>query len=125
MTTNVSAFMADFIRAGINNIPKEHIEAGRSLGLTKFQVWRHIILPEVIHNTLPMFTAYYIFVFIYSSLASSVSVYELTHAANKVIMLNFRSLEVYTIIAIMYAIVVLPFYFFARKLEKKSKKVII
>lgn len=124
LTSNLLSFIADVVRAAIDNMPKEHIDAARSLGLSTVQIWKHIILPEVVHNILPTLALLYLMAFKLSSLASIISVYELTHSADLVVMNTFRSLEVYTVVTIIYACIVLPFFYFARRMEKKYPGVI-
>ena len=58
-----SAFMAETYRAGIESVPKGHTEAGLSVGLSRFQVMRYIILPQAVRTILPPIGNEFVIVF--------------------------------------------------------------
>lgn len=50
---NSSAYIAEIIRAGLNSLPKGQFEAAASLHVPRWHMWKDIILPQVMNNTLP------------------------------------------------------------------------
>lgn len=121
MIVNLSAFAAETIRAGIESIPRGHSEAALGLGMSKRQVLFRIILPQASKVMIPNMLGLFITMLKLSSLASVIAVYELLHSANNVISQTYRPLEIYTVIALIYLIIVLPVSLFARRLEKKIR----
>lgn len=118
LAINLSAFAADILRGGIVAIPEEHIEAGEALGMTRWVVIRRIIIPETIRRSVPALTAMYITMFKFSTLASVISVWELLHTADSIIINTYKPLEVYTVVAVIYLAVIMPATYLARRIEK-------
>ena len=119
LAVNLCAFAADILRGGIDAIPREHIEAAEALGMTRRQVIRRIIIPETIRRSIPGLTAMYITMFKFSTLASVISVWELLHSADSVIINTYKPLEIYTVVGAIYLVVIMPATYVARWLEKR------
>ncbi|HKB90717.1 MAG TPA: amino acid ABC transporter permease, partial [Opitutaceae bacterium] len=62
MTVNLSAYAAEIIRAGIQSIHRGQFEAGLSLGMTRGQVFRHVILIPAVEAVYPALTSQFIIV---------------------------------------------------------------
>ncbi len=118
LAINLAAFAADILRGGITAIPHEHIEAGLALGMDKSLVRRRVIVPETFRRCIPALTALYITMFKFSTLASVISVWELLHAGDAIIINTYKPLEVYTAIAVMYLVVIVPTTYAAKRLEQ-------
>lgn len=121
LSINLSAFIAETVRAGIESIPRGQYEAGIVLGMTPIQTMVKIILPQAVKNILPNLIGSYAMQLKNSSLASIIGINELLHQGNIVISNTFRPLEIYTAIAIIYSIIVLPFLFLSEYFERKLK----
>lgn len=117
LSLTLSAFVAEIVRSSLLAVPNGHIEAGRALGMTKAQTLRFITIPQAIRVIVPPLLTMYISTLKMSSLASVIAVYELLHSAQNLIMTSFRPLEIYTVVALGYVIMVLPFAFFTRRYE--------
>ena len=102
MTINLGAYSTEIIRAGIEAVPKGHIEAGVSLAMTKWQVLRHIILKQAFQKVYPALSSQIIIVMLGSAVVSQISAQDLTYAANLVASRNFRNFEVYLLVAMTY-----------------------
>jgi polar amino acid transport system permease protein len=102
MTINLGAYSTEIIRAGIEAVPKGHIEAGVSLAMTKWQVLRHIILKQAFQKVYPALSSQIIIVMLGSAVVSQISAQDLTYAANLVASRNFRNFEVYLLVALTY-----------------------
>jgi His/Glu/Gln/Arg/opine family amino acid ABC transporter permease subunit len=96
------AYLTEIFRAGIESIYKEYIEAGTALGLTRLQIARFIIVPLMFRITLPSLGNTFISLFKDTSLASAISVGELTYGAIRINVDTYRVIEVYTVVGLMY-----------------------
>lgn len=105
----MGAYATEIIRGGLASIPRSQIEAGQCLGLTRWQVFRHVILPPALRNIYPSITSQIVLLLLGTSLASQVSAPELFHAAAFVESRTFRSFEVYAVVCAIYFTLVLAF----------------
>jgi His/Glu/Gln/Arg/opine family amino acid ABC transporter permease subunit len=108
LTVYSSAFIAEAYRAGIQAVPAGHREAAQVLGLTPAQSFRRIVLPQAIRLTLPPLAANFVQLIKYSSLASVISVSEITRRGMELSATAFRPLEIFTFIAIIYFAICWP-----------------
>jgi len=102
LVLNVSAYVAEILRAGIESIAKGQIEAGTALGLTPLQVFRHVTIKPAIKAVYPALTSQYVLLMLQSSVISAISAEELTAIANDIASATFASFEVYIIVTIIY-----------------------
>ncbi len=114
-----SAFEAEIFRAGIKSIPKSQREAAMIMGCTEPQVLWYVILPQTIRNILPPLVNQFAYMLKISSIASVIGLGELTRKANELTVIEYRPLEIYTILIVEYLALVLIVSFVARKIEKK------
>ena len=82
MTINLGAYSTEIIRAGIEAVPKGHIEAGLSLAMTKWEVLRRIVLNQAFRKIYPALSSQIIIVMLGSAVVSQISAEDLTYAAN-------------------------------------------
>lgn len=73
-----AAYMAETVRGGLQTIPKGQFGAARSLGLTEYQVYVHVILPQALVTIIPAFVNSLLSCFMDTSLVMVVSMYDLT-----------------------------------------------
>lgn len=104
MIINLGAYSAEIIRAGIEAAPKGQWEAGKTLGLTRRQIFLHIILPPAYQRVYPALVSQSIIVMLGSAVVSQISVEELTFAANFVQSRSFLSFESYMLAALIYLV---------------------
>jgi len=114
-----SAFEAEIFRAGIQSIPAGQWEAGRSLGLKNWQLMRLIILPQAIRRILPALGNQFVYVLKMSSLVSVVGYQELTRRANELTLVEYRPLEIYTLLVLEYLVLIVAVSYLVRKLEQR------
>jgi polar amino acid transport system permease protein len=114
-----SAYSAEIFRAGIEAIPKGQVEAARSLGMSGTLTMRRIILPQAIRIMVPPFINVFASLLKWTSLASIISVTELLHRSEAMIQITFRPLEIYTITALIYFVLIFPVTQLSRVMEKK------
>jgi polar amino acid transport system permease protein len=102
LTINLGAYSVEIVRAGLQAIPRSQVEAGHSLGLSGFQVFRYIVLLPSLKMMFPALASQFILLMLATSIASQISVSELFHAASIIQSRTFRDFEVYTVIAVLY-----------------------
>lgn len=109
MVVNLGAYATEIVRAGIEAISKGQWEAGLSLAMTRWQVFRHVVLLPALEKIYPALTSQFIIVMLGSSVVSQISAEELTFAGNFIQSRNFRSFEVYFVITGLYLLLSLGF----------------
>jgi polar amino acid transport system permease protein len=102
MVINLGAYATEIVRAGIESIHKEQIEAGLTLGFSKIQVFRHIILMPALKKVYPSLTSQFVLIMLGSSIISVISAEELTFQANYLQSRTFRSFEIYFAVTLIY-----------------------
>jgi polar amino acid transport system permease protein len=96
------AYLTETFRAGIEAVSKGYIEAGTAIGLTPFQVARYVTMPLMFRIVLPSLGNTFISLFKDTSLASAISVAELTYGAIRINVNTWRVIEVYTVVGLLY-----------------------
>jgi len=102
MVVNVGAYATEIVRAGIESVPRQHIEAGRALGLTQWQIFRFVVLIPALRAVFPALTSQFILIMLASSVVSVISAEELTAVTDMIVARNFRSFEFYLVATGMY-----------------------
>jgi polar amino acid transport system permease protein len=102
MTINLGAYSTEIIRAGIEAVPKGHIEAAMSLAMSKWEVLHHVVLKQAFRKIYPALSSQIIIVMLGSAVVSQISAEDLTYAANFVQSRTFRAFEVYLVAAVIY-----------------------
>ncbi len=116
------AYLAEVYRAGIESIPRGQTEAARSLGMSYWQSMRHIVLPQAVRVILPPLGNDFISMLKDSSLASVISVQELTYSGNLLNARTFRSFQTYNMVALLYLMMTLVGSLGVRGLERWAGK---
>lgn len=122
LALNLSAYVAETIRGGIDSIQRNQYESGLTLGLRPLQVMVLIVLPQAFRVSLPSLLGLYIETLKNSSLASVIAVNELLHRSNELISSTYRPLEIYTAVAAIYLAIVIPATLFSGWLESRLAK---
>ncbi|WP_312526492.1 amino acid ABC transporter permease [Paracoccus sp. (in: a-proteobacteria)] len=102
LVINIGAYTAEIVRAGMEAVPPGQIEAAEALGLSRFQIYRDIILMPAIEKVYPALTSQFILMMLTTSITSQISAEELTGVANNIQSNTFRSLETYIVIGLLY-----------------------
>jgi polar amino acid transport system permease protein len=104
LSLNTAAYTAEIFRAGIQSIDKGQSEAAISLGMTKFQAMRHIILPQAIRRMIPPFGNEFIVLVKDSSLIAIIAAPEIMYWSNAMRGQYYRVWEPYLTAAVIYFI---------------------
>lgn len=115
------SYMAEAFRSGLEAVPEGQIEAGLSIGLTKFQVFWYILLPQALSISVPAFAANTIFLIKETSVFSAVALADLMFVAKDLIGLYYKTDEALFMLVTAYLIILLPislvFAFIERRLR--------
>ena len=115
------AYASEIYRAGIVSIHKGQWEAAYSLGLSTFNTYKNIILPQAIRRVLPPLTSQAISLIKDSSLVSVLAVYEMTMQANAIVDETFLVFEVYFTIAVIYLVITVLLSQIVSLMERRFK----
>ena len=119
MGLNYAAYEAEIYRAGILSVAKGQDEAARSLGMTRRQSLRYVIVPQAFRTILPPSTNDFIALFKDTSLVSVITVTELTRAYDMAATATYRFLQLGLLTALLYFLMSYPLSLWARALERK------
>jgi polar amino acid transport system permease protein len=89
---NEGAYMAEIVRAGIISVPDGQSDAAQSLGMTRLQTMRRIVLPQAMRVIIPPTGNETISMLKTSSLASTIVVTELLYSAQLIYSVNFKTI---------------------------------
>ncbi|MFT6906442.1 MAG: polar amino acid transport system permease protein [Oleiphilaceae bacterium] len=116
---NSGAYTTEILRAAVQNVPAGHIEAAETIGMSRFNIWRRIILPQAFAQSLPALTNEFTIVLKSTPLASIIAVTELTYAGVLIQARTFSSLEVLIPVAVIYILIAVSFMRLSRWLERR------
>src|SRR5215475_4557625 len=122
LSTLASAYYAEIIRGAIQSVPSGQLESARASGMSSFQAMRHIILPQMMGYLIPPATNQSTSLIKESSLLSTITVMELTMAAQRVQALAFSHVEVLITVALVYWTINSLLSYAARSLEKSLQR---
>lgn len=120
LSLNLSAFVAEIIRAGIEGVPKAQIESAQACGLSDHQTFFLVTLPIAIRVMIPPLVGQYINTVKLSVLASVIAVPELLHKTTDIISQVYRPLEFYSVLALIFLVLLLPGTIWSRRMEGES-----
>lgn len=101
-----ASFFAEVFRAGIESIERGQWDAARAIGMRHDQALRRIILPQAVKRMIPAFMERAIELMKTTTLIATISYADLLFAANEVSQKTFRPLETYTVVALIYFVVI-------------------
>ena len=104
LSVSFGGYATEILRSGIEAVSRGQIEAGRSLGLHRIMIFRHIVMPQAIKIIYPALSSQITILLLGSSVVSAISATELTAISNSLQSQTFRSFEFYFVAAGMYLI---------------------
>tara|TARA_B100000780_G_scaffold17684_1_gene11520 strand:+ start:1077 stop:1766 length:690 start_codon:yes stop_codon:yes gene_type:complete len=112
-----SAFFAEVFRGGIQSIDSGQWEASKALGMQRNETLRRIILPQAVTRMIPAFLERAIELMKTTTLVSTISYADLLYQTNNIAQSTYRTIEVFTIAAAMYFVVIFACSLAVRRLE--------
>ncbi len=116
---NSGAYMAELIRSGINAVSPGQMEAGRSLGMSRMQAMKRIVLPQALRYILPAIGNELIALLKETAVAGYVAVVDLTRAGNLVRNNTYDAVNPLVIVALTYLVMVVALSYFLKKFERR------
>jgi octopine/nopaline transport system permease protein len=102
LTLNTSAYGTEIIRGGLQSVPHGQIEAARACGMSRWLVYRRITLPIALRQALPSYGNEIILMIKGTSLASIITLTEVTGIAQQIISQTYRAIEVFVCAGAIY-----------------------
>ncbi|MEA3192273.1 MAG: glutamate/aspartate transport system permease protein, partial [Betaproteobacteria bacterium] len=114
-----AAYYCEIMRAGIQSIPRGQVWSGYALGLNYWQSMGYIVLPQAFRNMIPVLLTQTIILFQDTSLVYVISATDFLGAAAKVANRDYRLVEMYTFVAVVYFVVSYSLSLLVKRLQDK------
>jgi glutamate/aspartate transport system permease protein len=114
-----AAYYCEIMRAGIQSIPRGQVWSGYALGLTYGQTMAQIVLPQAFRNMLPVLLTQTVILFQDTSLVYVISATDFLGAASKIANRDYRLIEMYTFVAVVYFIISYGLSTVVRRLQER------
>lgn len=111
--------VGEVVRGALQSIPKIQIESGKALGLSNYDLYRYVIIPQGLRRMIPSTINVYTRIIKTTSLAVLIGVTEVIKVGQQIIERTKESLIIYTCLFIIYFLLCYPLSLFSRNLEKK------
>ncbi len=118
-TAYASAFLAEIWRGSIEAIPRPQWEGSASLGLTRWEQMRHVIVPQALRLALPPTVGFMVQIIKNTSLASIIGFTDLARAGQLINNVTFQPFPVFGTVAALYFVLCFPLSFASRALERR------
>lgn len=117
LTLGQATFTADLVRGAIANVQPGPLMAARALGIGEKDIALHVAMPDVIRQILPAISAFWVGNLKLASLSSAIGVQDVVFVARVAAGQQFRSLEAWVVVAVIYLILLTPLTTAVRLLE--------
>ncbi|WP_420489019.1 amino acid ABC transporter permease [Neobacillus vireti] len=117
-----SAFLAEIFRAALNSVDKGQVEACLSVGMTRAQAFRRIVIPQATRNAIPATSNVFIGLIKETSLAFTLGVVELFAQGKILAASSLKFFETYLALALLYWILIIVFTLIQQAVEKRMEK---
>src|SRR6266436_860629 len=114
-----AAYYCEIMRAGIQSIPRGQVWSGYALGLDYWQAMARIVLPQAFRNMLPVLLTQTLILFQDTSLVYVISATDFLGAAAKVANRDYRLVEMYSFVAVVYFVVSYGLSSLVRRLQDR------
>lgn len=115
---NSAAYQAEYFRSAVLSLPAGQITAARALGMSRFQAFRKVVLPQASRRAIPQWSNEVIVELKYTSIAYAIGVTEMTALAERVGYQTFRFLEAFMIVAAIYLVMTSTIAYLLERLER-------
>ena len=122
LALNCGAYMAEIIRAGIESVDKGQMEAARSLGLSYWKAMAKVVQPQAIRTMIPSIINQFIITLKDTSILSVIGFPELVNTAKNVVANTMSAFQVWSIVALMYLIVITLLSRLAKRVERRLNR---
>ena len=120
-TVNSSAYQAEYIRSALVAVDASQLTAARSVGLSRLQAIRWVVLPQALRYAVPGWTNEFVYLLKYSSLAAFITVPELFRRGRDIGSDTFQFVEIYVIVGVVYLVMVVTIAVAMQQFERWIK----
>lgn len=121
-TLNTSAYTAEIFRGAIQAIPQGEVEACKVVGMTKYQMYRRILLPRAFGIVLPAYGNEIILMLKGSALASTITILDLTGMARTIIARTYTPMEIFLAAGAIYLVISIVIIAIFRQIELRQNR---
>ena len=114
-----AAYYCEIMRAGIQSIARGQVWSGYALGLNYWQTMGHIVLPQAFRNMIPVLLTQTVILFQDTSLVYVISATDFLGAASKVANRDYRLVEMYSFVAVVYFVISFSLSALVKRLQAK------
>ena len=115
------SYMAEAFRSGLETVAEVQRESALSLGMSRLQVMRYVVLPQAFSISVPAFMANVIFLLKETSVFSAVSLMDLMFTAKDLIGLYYKTTESLFLLVVFYLLILLPISILGSLLERRLR----
>lgn len=115
------SYMAEAFRSGLEAVSTAQIESGTSLGLSRIQLVRYVIIPQAFSISMPSLSANCIFLLKETSILGAISIIDVTNLTKDLIGMYYRTFESLAMLVTVYLIMILPLSFILSWIERKVR----
>jgi len=105
LALNTGAYTSEILRGAIETVPQGQVEAAKACGMSRVRLFRRIVLPVAIRQMLPAYGNEVILMVKASSLASTITMMEITGVARRMIAQTFAVFEIFIVAGILYLLI--------------------
>ena len=116
------SYMAETFRSGLEAVGQIQYESAASLGMTRFQTFRHVILPQAFAISFPGITANVIFLLKETSVFSVITLMDLMFTAKDLIGMDYNTYECLALLVLFYLIILLPVSLLGSLAERRVRR---
>ncbi|WP_437880090.1 amino acid ABC transporter permease [Pseudomonas sp. LRF_L74] len=117
-----AGYQAEIFRAGIQTVDQGQVEAAKAIGMKPSMTMRRVVLPQAWRISLPPYANTFTMILKDSSLVSTITVAEMTHAGQLIASSTFQNMTVYTLTALLYLAMSFPLLFLVGWLERRLRR---
>lgn len=118
-----AAYIAEIVRAGLLAVPHGQNEAAQTVGLTRWQSFRYVLLPQALRSVTPPLANQFILLIKNSAIVSLISVQELTFMGTEIAVSTNRRFETWIVVALMYFVLCYGLAWMFARYEKRSRQI--
>jgi arginine/ornithine transport system permease protein len=119
---NSTAYTTEILAGALRQTPNGEVEAARSLGMSTAAIYRRILLPGAVRRALPQYGNELVMVMHATSIASAVTIVELTRTARDVYYNNLAPVEAFGLVAVFYFVITFTLVGLVKLLERRFLK---
>jgi His/Glu/Gln/Arg/opine family amino acid ABC transporter permease subunit len=122
ITLYYGPYMAEIIRGAVMAVPQGQIEAARTIGMSGLQIAYRVVVPQALGLMIPPLTGICIGLAKDTAILSVISVHELAYATKQVVSRTYAPFEVWTMVALLYWMLLTSFEVGMRSFERRATR---